>query len=182
MTIAKIVRRVPLWTAARIEGWSRRRKTLVLVPLAMWLIALIAAVTVMGIRIQHNDSVNTARTSALATADSSVPKLLSYRADSAEQDLDAAANLLTGDFKNRFQSLVKDTIIPAATEHQTVTKASVAGKSVVDATSDSVTVLMFIDQTTSSKESPQPRLDASRVRIRLNHVGDQWLISELQPV
>jgi len=176
------VRRWPAVTAARIEGWSRRRKSLVLIPLTVWLIALIAAATVMGVRIHHNDAMDSARGNALSAADTAVPELLSYRADSAQQDLGAAANLLTGDFKNRFQSLVKDTIIPAAREHQTETKTTVAGKSVIDATANSATLLMFIDQTTSSKESPQPRLDVSRVRIRMDRIGDQWLISELQPV
>ncbi|PPJ25555.1 hypothetical protein [Nocardia nova] len=176
------LRRVPGRAVRRIEGWSRRRKTLTLVPLAVWVLALIAAVSVLGVRIHDNAAVADARSGALAAADAGVPKLLSYQADSVDRDLGSASGLLTGDFKNRFQSLVRDTIVPAAKQQQTVTKASVVGKSVVKASVDAVTVLMFIDQSTTGKDTPQPRLDASRVRIQLDRVGGQWLISGLQPV
>ncbi|MFF3572713.1 hypothetical protein ACFYXQ_33585 [Nocardia jiangxiensis] len=176
------IRLAPGTFARRVEGWPRRRKTLVLTPLALVTIGLIAAVTVLGVRIHDNDDVQAAKGAALAAAVTNVPKILSYRADSADNDLESAANLLTGDFKNRFQTLVKDTIIPAAKQHQTVTNATVAAKSVVDGTSDAVTVLLFIDQSTTSKDAPAPRLDASRVRIHMDRIGDRWLISGLEPV
>ncbi|WP_216892871.1 hypothetical protein [Nocardia alni] len=176
------IRLAPRTFARRVEGWSRRRKTLVLTPLVLVTIGLIAAATVLGVRIHDYDDVRAARGAALAAAETNVPKILSYRAETADHDLDSAANLLTGDFENRFRTLIKDTIIPAAKQHQTVTTATVVGRSVVDGTSDSVTVLLFIDQSTTSKDTPQPRLDASRVRIHMDRVGDRWLISGLEPV
>jgi Mce-associated membrane protein len=145
-------------------------------------IGLIVAVTVLGIRVHDNHEVQAAKNGALAAATVNVPKILSYRADSAGSELGSAADLLTGDFKNRFRTLVDGTIVPAARQHQTATTATVAGKSVVSGTADAVTVLLFIDQSTTSKESPQPRLDASRVRIHMDRVGDRWLISGLEPV
>jgi Mce-associated membrane protein len=176
------VRQLPAAFAVRVELWSRRRKIMTLVPLGVWVAGLIAAVVMLGVHTHSNEAVDNAWSGALAAADADVPKILSYQPDSVDQDLGSAADLLTGDFKNRFRSLVEETIVPAAKQHQTATKATVAGKSVVDGTSHSVTVLMFIDQTTTSKDAPAPRLDASRVRIHMDHVGDRWLISGLEPV
>ncbi|MET8430917.1 hypothetical protein [Nocardia sp. NPDC004860] len=178
----RTLRQWPAALTAHIEGWSRRRKSLTLIPLGALVIALAVGVVVLGVRIHGDEAVDEARGSALAAADAAVPKLLSYQADSVDRDLGSASDLLTGDFENRYASLVKDTIIPAARQNQTVTRATVAAKSVVSATADSATVLLFINQTTTGKDATQPRLDTSRVRIQLDRVANHWLISGLQPV
>jgi Mce-associated membrane protein len=107
---------------------------------------------------------------------------LTYKFDSVDKDLADASNALTGDFKDQFVALTRQTIVPAAKQANIVTSASVAGNSVVKASADSVTVLMFVNQSTTSKDSPSPKLDSSRVRVELEHVGGRWLVSNLQPV
>lgn len=173
------------WLRNRIGGaqnWSAQRKGAVFVPLTVLAIALLAAVTLLGIRIHSNSTINDAKASALATANENVPKLLSYKFDTVEKDLGDAPSTLTGDFKGEFVTLTQQTIIPSAKQANTVTNATVAGNSVVAASADSVTVLMFLNQSTTSKDSPDPKLDSSRVRVELRHIDDRWLIASLQPV
>jgi Mce-associated membrane protein len=43
-------------------------------------------------------------------------------------------------------------------------------------------VLVFVDQTTTSKASPEPNLTASSVLVRLTKLDDHWLVSKFDPV
>jgi len=165
-----------------VGQWSAKRKTAVFVPLCVLFAALVVAVSLLGLKIHSNDGIADAQASALAAANASVPKLLSYKFESVEKDLGDASNALTGDFKDQFVALTQQSIIPAAKQGNIVTSASVAGNSVVSASDHSVTVLMFLNQSTTSKDSPNPKLDSSRVRVNLLQIGDEWLISNLQPV
>lgn len=163
------------------QQYSKHRKV-VLIALSVLLIGLITAVAVLGVRIHSDGAIDDAKTGALAAANDNVVKLLSYRFDTVDADLGAAAQLLTGDFAGEFSTLATQTIIPAAKEAGTVTTATVAASALVDASADAVTVLLFLNQSTTSKESPNPKLDSSRVRVELVSVGDKWLISSLVPV
>jgi Mce-associated membrane protein len=42
-------------------------------------------------------------------------------------------------------------------------------------------VLVFLNETTASKEKPEPLTTASSVRITLTKVNGSWLISKLDP-
>lgn len=168
--------------AGDLGQWSGKRKAVVLTPMCILLIALIIAVGLLGVRIHSNDQIAAAKASALAASNDIVPKLLSYRFDSIEKDLGDASNALTGDFKDQFVSLTQQTIIPSAKQASIVTATTVAGTSVVSASADSATVLMFLNQSTTSSDAPNPKLDSSRVRVQMHKVGDEWLIANLEPV
>ncbi|WP_024794950.1 hypothetical protein [Tomitella biformata] len=168
--------------AARTTGWSRRQRLAVLAPLAATAIALATAVGLLGIAAHSDGAQAAAGSAALSAANANVPKMLSYSADSAESDLVNAAEQLTGDFKTQFIALTREAIIPAASEQRITTSAAVAADAVVSASPEKVTVLMFLNQTTTHADSPDIKLDSSRVRVQLSKVGDDWLVSDLQPV
>jgi Mce-associated membrane protein len=52
---------------------------------------------------------------------------------------------------------------------------------VVDLHPDSAVVLLFIHQTTTSKEKPEPILTANSVRVTLTKVNGSWLIAKFEP-
>jgi Mce-associated membrane protein len=63
-----------------------------------------------------------------------------------------------------------------------VTTATVKSAGVISAHPDSVTVLVMLDQTTTSKTTKGARVDGSRVRVEMTRTGGQWLVSNLVPI
>jgi Mce-associated membrane protein len=107
--------------------------------------------------------------------------MLSYRPDTAERALPAAANRLTGPFRGDYMKLVTNLVIPAAKQKQISAVATVPAAASVSATQNHAVVLVFIDQTTLVGTEP-PTTSASSVRVTLDKVGDQWLVSQFEPI
>src|SRR5262249_4514421 len=98
------------------------------------------------------------------------------------QDLPKAEDGLTGDFKRDYDKLIKDVIIPGAQDKQLKTQVQVRASAVVSATPDRATVLLFLNQLTAGKDSPQASVAGSRVRMELQKVDGRWLTSALTPI
>jgi Mce-associated membrane protein len=88
----------------------------------------------------------------------------------------------TGRFKSDFSTLVSKIIVPAARQQQITTVATVKQAGIIDASSDQVTVLVLLDQRTTSKSARKGMLDGSRDRVVMRKVGGTWLIAALDPV
>ncbi|WP_051198358.1 hypothetical protein [Gordonia shandongensis] len=121
--------------------------------------------------------------SALDAAESGIPEILSYDYRSVDKDLPAAANaMLSGDFRDEYAELGSSVIQPTAKKDRIVTKAEVVESSVVSSDSDGATLLLFVNQTTTSAEMEGPRLDGSRIRVEMVRDGQDWKISGFTPV
>ncbi|MBX7433440.1 hypothetical protein JDV09_15165 [Mycobacterium sp. Y57] len=130
---------------------------------------------------------NTVRDSELAAAASvqaakdSTIALLSYEPGTVEQQLGAARDLLTGEFRDDYTSLTTDVVIPGAKEKQISAVASVPAAASVSADPDHAVVLLFVNQTVTVG-GDAPTDTASSVRVTLDKVDGRWLISEFDPV
>ena len=58
-----------------------------------------------------------------------------------------------------------------------VVVADVVESAVVGASPREVTIVVFLNQATTSPQVEGRKIDQSRVRIRLEKVGDRWLIA-----
>jgi Mce-associated membrane protein len=123
-----------------------------------------------------------ARDAAATSADTAVVDMLSYRFDSVADQLGAAEGSLTPTFRAEFHALTLSTIIPAAVEKQISTSVTVAGTSTVSATTDSVDLLMFLNQNTTSLDQPEPATTGSRVIVTMTSVDGRWLLDGLRPL
>lgn len=121
-----------------------------------------------------------AMTSVQAARDSTIA-LLSYTPDKVEEQLGAARDLLTGDFREAYTSLTDDVVIPGAKEQQISAVASVPAAASVSASPNEAVVLLFVNQTVSVGAAV-PTDTASSVRVTLEKDGDRWLISKFDPV
>ena len=110
-------------------------------------------------------------------------KMLSYKPDSVEQQLNDARALLTGGFRDEYTSLINDVVIPGAKQKQITAVASVpdGGAASVSAEPNHAVVLVFVNQTVVVGQDT-PTDTASSVRVTLDKVGDRWLISKFDPV
>jgi Mce-associated membrane protein len=59
--------------------------------------------------------------------------------------------------------------------------ASVLRAAVADMHPNSAVVLLFVHQTTSSKDKPDPVLGSNNVRVTLTKVSGSWLIAKFEP-
>ena len=124
---------------------------------------------------------NVARDESMQVAKDSTVALLSYKPDTVEQQLTAARDRLTGDFRNEYTDLTNNVVIPGAKEKKISAVASVPGAASVSANPGRAVVLLFVNQTVTVGDSV-PTDTASSVRITLEKTGDRWLISEFEPV
>jgi Mce-associated membrane protein len=123
----------------------------------------------------------TARIESTQAAKDSTIALLSYKPDTVEQQLGAARDLLTGDFRDSYTSLTHDVVIPGAKQKQISAVATVPAVASVSAKPNEAVVLVFVNQTVIVGQDA-PTDTASSVRVTLDKVGDRWLISKFDPV
>jgi Mce-associated membrane protein len=126
------------------------------------------------------DSERARDTSVQAAKDSTVA-LLSYKPDTVEQQLNAARDRLTGDFRDSYTSLTHDVVIPGAKQKQISAVATVPAAASVSANPNQAVVLVFVNQTVIVGQDA-PTDTASSVRVTLDKVGDRWLIAKFDPV
>ena len=121
------------------------------------------------------------RGSAAQAAREGTIALLSYTPDKVEEQLGAARDLLTGEFRESYTSLTNDVVIPGAREKQISAIATVPAAASVSLSSDEAVVLLFVNQTVTVGQDP-PTDTASSVRVTLEKVDHRWLISQFDPV
>ncbi|MFG1931040.1 hypothetical protein ACGFK1_10330 [Mycobacterium sp. NPDC048908] len=122
-----------------------------------------------------------ARKESVQAAKDSTVKLLSYKPETVEQELTAARDLLTGDFRDSYTSLTNDVVIPGAKQKHISAVATVPVAASVSANPRKAVVLVFVNQTVVIGQDA-PTDTASSVRVTLEKVGDRWLISKFDPV
>jgi Mce-associated membrane protein len=122
-----------------------------------------------------------ARIESVQAAKDSTVAMLSYKAETVEQQLHAARDLLTGDFRDSYTSLTNDVVIPGAKQKQISAVATVPAAASVSADANHAVVLVFVNQTVVVGQGA-PSDTASSVRVTLDKVGGRWLISKFDPV
>jgi Mce-associated membrane protein len=118
---------------------------------------------------------------AMQAAKDSTIALLSYKPDTVEQQLTAARDLLTADFRDQYTSLTNDVVIPGAKQKQISAVATVPATALVSADPRHAVVLVFVNQTVIVGQSG-PTDTASSVRVTLDKIGNRWLIAKFDPV
>lgn len=108
--------------------------------------------------------------------------LLSYTAETADSQLKDAASLLTGAFLDYYSQFTQQVVVPAAKEKHVTTQANVVGTSIERVGPNSATLLAMVNQTTTTSDTPTPTTSQSAVRVELEKLDGQWLISAFTPV
>lgn len=164
--------------ARRGVKWSRVLAFGVLPFVALLLAAAAAYFKVQNVSAQASDI---ARTESMQAAKDSTVRLLSYRADTVEQDLTSAREVLTGDFRDSYTQLINDVVIPGAREKTITAIASVPAVASVSAAPDHAVAVVFVNQAVTVGNGA-PTSTNSSVRVTLDKIGDRWLISQFDPV
>ncbi len=119
---------------------------------------------------------------AVQAAQESVAAILSYRPETAERDLEAAAGArLTGRFLDDYTQLIRTVVVPTATQRSVTAAARVPAAAVVSADGEHAVVLAYVDQT-MTEGTQAPTQTNSTVRVTMELVDGRWLISGFEPI
>jgi len=108
--------------------------------------------------------------------------LLSYSSDTLDKDFAAAKSHLGGEFLSYYEQFSQATLAPVAKQKSMKTTAHVAGAAVSELHPDWAVVLVFVNQSTSTKDNPEPLLASSSVLVHMNRINGTWLITKFTPV
>ena len=168
-------------TVRRLKELIRRRVALaLLVSVAAAAVALAAGLWYVEYR-PDRDTDAAAAKSAISAATDGTMAVLSYSPATLDRDFAAAKSRLTGDFLSYYNRFTEQIVAPAAKQKSVQTSAVVLRAAVSELRPDSAVVLVFVNQTTASKDRPQPTLTPSSVIVTLTKVGGKWLISSFDP-
>jgi Mce-associated membrane protein len=156
-----------------------------------WLVAVLAvAVLLLGgldgwlLTSQPGPGSRAEREQALSTAKSAVPLILSYDYQHFDADVAAAKARLTGRAADDYVQAMAKTIKPTATKVHAVVQAQTdgAGVEAVSGNGHQVTVVVFGEQKVTNTSLTAPRIDLFRVRVTLDRVQGQWLVSKFDQI
>jgi Mce-associated membrane protein len=119
---------------------------------------------------------------AIQAASDGAVAALSYSSDSMDRDFAKARSHLTGDFLAYYDKFTKEIVVPTVQQKHLAQTVAVVRAAVSELEPNSAVVLLFLNETTVSKDKPQPLITPSSVRITLTKVSGSWLISKLDPV
>jgi Mce-associated membrane protein len=161
----------------------RLRRRLVPLMLTVSVIASLSLLAALGIWIYRPDrqvDVSVSH-SAIAAASDGTVAILSYAPDTVVRDLENAKSKLTGDFLKYYDEFTGQFVEPSAVQKGVRNTASVVRAAVTELHLDSAKVLVFINQSTTTKDEPQPVVTASSVLVTVSKVDGTWLISSFDP-
>lgn len=157
---------------------TQRRSVLVGV-LAVLTVVALATGGVLGWRAWQGREAEQARSAASGAAARAAELLLSYDYQKLDANFAAARETLTPEFATKFDQTTK-LVGEQAKKTKATVDADVREAGVSSGNSDVVTVLLFVNQTTTSTITQgKPRIDLNRARFVMIHTDNTWLVQEI---
>jgi Mce-associated membrane protein len=175
----------PRWLK-RFTDRVRQRSRVELLPALLALLVVGSAALAAGLLyFQYRPDRATdaaAAKAAITAASEGTVAILSYSPDTFERDVSSAKSHLIGDFLSYYSQFTQEIVAPAAKQKSVKTSAVVVRAAASELHPDSAVVLVFINQSTTSADRPEPTLTSSSVLVTLTKAGNNWLISSFNPV
>ena len=118
---------------------------------------------------------------AVQAAKDGAVAILSYEPDTADKDLGAARDRLTGAFRDTFTTFSHDVVIPSAKDKRISAIAMVPAAAPMSVDGKHAVVMVFVNQAITVGNDP-PGSTVSSVRVTLDDVNGRWLISGFEPI
>ena len=155
---------------------------------ALGVLALVLVVTagVLGLftwswsDVRSQDAVDDASRAAPAAAERASTAILSYRYTSLGADEKAAERYMTPAYAKKYADTFTRLVKPNAAKLRAKVEAEVKASGVTHADADRVTVLLYVNQTTTSTaNSGEPQLALNRVQLSMVKRGGTWLVDDI---
>jgi Mce-associated membrane protein len=149
------------------------------VALGVAVVLVLTVAVVLGIKAWQGQQAEDARDQAAAAGRKAAETALSYDYRDLDKSFAAARATMTPEFAGKFDETAK-VAGELATKTKATVKADVREVAVRDGDADRVTLIIFVNQTTTSTITQgKPRVDLNRTRFTMVRKGDQWLVQEI---
>lgn len=139
---------------------------------------LAVALVLTALGLSNDNSLDNARSGALAAARTYAVDLAGYDYRHLAQDFGVVLAHSTPSFRKTF-SQSSSALAPTLTKYHATAKAKVVAAGVVSATTSQVVVLVLVDQTVTNSTQRSPTVDRSQLEITLDPSGTGWLINQV---
>ncbi|MCV7278433.1 DUF3329 domain-containing protein [Mycolicibacterium flavescens] len=147
--------------------------------LAAVFVALVAAVGFLGWQLWQERELAQAGEQARQAATDYAQVLTSIDSEKVDENFDAVLDGATGEFKDMYSqssSQLRQLLIDnKASAHGVVLESAVQS-----ASKDRAVVLLFVDQSVSNTNVPDPRIDRSRIKMTMEYVDGRWRASKVE--
>jgi Mce-associated membrane protein len=158
---------------------ERRQSDVLLAALGLVVVVTLVVAAVLGVKAWHGKQAEDARDQAAAAGRKAAETALSYDYRDLDKSFAAARATMTPDFAAKFDATAK-VAGELATKTKATVKADVREVGVRDGDADRVTLIIFVNQTTTSTITKgSPRVDLNRTRFTMVRNGDRWLVQEI---
>jgi Mce-associated membrane protein len=167
---------------SRILGFCRARwRSILLAAIALAAVGLAAGMYFFQYRPDRQID-DAAADQAVRAASDGAAALLSYSSDTLDRDIAHAKTHLTGGFLAYYTKFTESVVAPAVRDKHLVQKAVVLRAAASQLHPGSAVVLVFVNESVTSADKPDPMITPTAVRITLEKANGSWLISKLDPV
>ncbi|HEY3558675.1 MAG TPA: hypothetical protein VGL05_14485 [Kribbella sp.] len=147
--------------------------------LGVVVVLTLTVAAVLGVKAWHGKQAEDARDQASAAGRKAAETALSYDYRDLGKSFAAARATMTPDFAAKFDQTAK-VAGELATKTKATVKADVREVAVRDGDADRVTLIIFVNQTTTSTITKgSPRVDLNRTRFTMVRNGGRWLVQEI---
>lgn len=157
----------------------KRKVRPLLAALTALLLALAGAGGFFGWHYLKDRQVANAGAAALNTANAYAVTLTSVDTNNLDANFAAVLDGSTGEFHDMYaksSSQLRKLLI----DHKATGHGIVVNSAVKSATADEVVVLLFVDQTVTNTEVPDPRVDRSRMVMTMQNVDGRWKAAKVE--
>lgn len=149
------------------------------VTLGVLIVLVLTLAGVLGVKAWRGKQAEDARGQAAAAGRRAAETALSYDYRKLDQSFADARATMTPEFAATFDETAK-VAGELATKTKATVRADVREVGIRDGDADRVTLIIFVNQTTTSTITQgKPRVDLNRTRFTMVRSGDRWLVQEI---
>jgi Mce-associated membrane protein len=162
-------------TERRPRAWLRR---VLVATVAVIFVAALAVSGVLGWTQWQQREVAQAGERAQQAAVAYVQVLTSIDSNRVDENFNQVLDGATGEFKDMYsQSSVQ--LRQLLIDNKASAHGVVVESAIQSASRDRVVILLFVDQSVSNTNVPDPRIDRSRIKVTMEHVDGRWRASQV---
>jgi Mce-associated membrane protein len=160
-------------------GRPNRLNVVLTVSLSVLIVIVLALAGFLGLKAWRGQEAEDARNEAATAGRKAAETALSYDYRSLDKSFADARATMTPEFAAKFDETAK-VAGELATKTQATVRAEVREVGVRDGDANRVTLVIFVNQTTTSTITQgKPRVDLNRTRFTMVRNGGQWLVQEI---
>jgi Mce-associated membrane protein len=150
-----------------------------------WLLAALAALVALLVGCAayllaqpSDDAIEEGTSDAQGAAERAATTVLSYDYRHLDDDQQAAGELMTADYRKKYDALFAQ-IAANAPDLKVVVTSEVVASGIVRSGDDRVQVLVFVNRPTLRKDKTEPEIFRDQVVLTMEKSGDEWLVDDM---